>query len=414
MFSFIENKLRSLLHVDNFNHTSRNCLYFILIMNVISSAMVTIFIPGFSSAAADLQAAQSAMQLTVVVHLLGEIIGRLLWGPLCDYIGKKHGLIPAVTVSIIGQLGCCLSQSVEMLIVMRFIQAVGSGVVYVVSLNFIASNFDGVAKSKAYSTLEMYQPIANLTAPILGSILCTIGGWRFIFFFLFVAQTIVRFMLSLYMPNDKPIAMKSSILLGLLRDYRSVMKNKKFVIYAIIPGFVVGGYMVYSAHAPEIYQYSIAPGGQFSESFFIALIQSVPLVFNIISTSIYRKVVQKSGLIISRRIGTAFNVVFMLFLALLAENIITFSCTSIIIAMCIHSVCSAFLVPISVTRAMECSNEKAGILAASIVVFRNSIMSICISLGAVFPGIQALICELLLVSIFVLLLLFIRRFVPDR
>lgn len=412
MFSYIENRLRSFLHVDNFNHTSRKCLYFILIMNVISSAMVTIFIPGFSLAAADLQAAQSAMQLTVVVHLLGEIIGRLLWGPLCDYIGKKHGLIPAVTVSIIGQLGCCLSQSVEMLIVMRFIQAVGSGVVYVVSLNFIASNFDGVAKSKAYSTLEMYQPIANLTAPILGSILCTIGGWRFIFFFLFIAQTIVRLMLSLYMPNDKPIAMKSSILLGLLRDYRSVMKNKKFVIYAIIPGFVVGGYMVYSAHAPEIYRHTITSG--FSESFFIALIQSVPLVFNIISTSIYRKVVQKSGLIISRRIGTAFNVLFMVFLALLADNLIAFSCTSIIAAMCIHSVCSAFLVPISVTRAMECSNEKAGILAASIVVFRNSIMSICISVGAAFTGTQALIYELLLVSTCVLLLLFIRRFIPDR
>ena len=123
---------------------------------------------------------------------------------------------------------------------------------------------------------------------------------------------------------------------------------------------------------------------------------------------------QKSGLIISRRIGTAFNVLFMVFLALLADNLIAFSCTSIIAAMCIHSVCSAFLVPISVTRAMECSNEKAGILAASIVVFRNSIMSICISVGAAFTGTQALIYELLLVSTCVLLLLFIRRFIPDR
>ncbi len=377
-------------------------------MNVISSAMVTIFIPGFASAAVDLSTTQNALQLTVVVHLIGEIIGRLLWGPLSDYVGQKNGLIPAVTVSIIGQAICCISTSVEMLIIARFIQAIGSGVVYVVSLNYIASHFDGVAKGQAYSMLEMYQPIANLTAPLLGSVLCMIGGWRFIFIFLVISQCIIRVMLSLYMQEDKPSNTKVSVS-GILKGYISVIKNKKFVIYAVIPGFAVGCYMIYSAHAPEIYENIASVNANNFASLYIALIQSAPLIFNLFSTILYRSTVQKYGLKLSRRIGGALNTLFISVLILLITKVIPFNYWSIIIAMSIQNASSAFLVPVSVTGAMECSTEKTGILAASIVIFRNSIMSLCLVISAINTNITLLFCELCLPAICVLILLYFRR-----
>lgn len=412
MLKVLDGRLKSFFKVDSFNYASRRCLYFILFINVVASSGVTIFIPGFSFAANALNSTAGLMQLTVVAHLLGEIIGRLLWGPLCDYIGKRSGLIPAVSLSIVGQLGCALSTSVEMLICCRFIQAIGSGVIYVVSLNYIACHFDGVAKRKAFSTIEMYQPIANLCAPMLGSLLCLIGGWRLIFVFLCLIQIIIRSLLGIYMPDDKPENAKASIRL-ILNDYRSVVKNKRFVIYAVIPGFIVGGYMIFSSHTPEIYHaMSNGDRGEYS-AMCIALIQSIPLVFNIFFTSVYRSFVQKYGLKTSRRIGALANVAHIGFIALMILGVFHFGYTSIILAMCIHSISSAFLVPISVTSAMECSNERTGVLAAVIVVFRNLIMSACISIGTIFDGMNAVLYELLFVSVCVVCLLFFRKSVSN-
>lgn len=408
MFNFLENKLRSVLHVENFNHASRKCLYFILLINIIASLIGTIFIPGFSSAALELHTTQGVMQLTIVSHLIGEIVGRLLWGPLSDYIGSRNGLIPAITLSILGQIGCFFSTSVEMLIVMRFIQAIGSGVVYVVSLNYIACHFDGIAKYKAYSTLEMYQPIANLTAPILGSFFCMTGGWRSIFLFFVLAQTIIRLMLGIYMPDDKPVKCKASIP-TILGDYKAVVKNKKFLVYAIIPGFVVGCYMTFSVHVPEIYHHVTNGISNAYIALHIALIQSAPLCFNLIATSLYKLTVQKYGIKISRRIGSILNVGFMLCIVYLINVISDFKLSTIILAMCIQCISSAFLVPVSVTGAMESSTEKSGILAATVVVVRNAIMSICLGLSAISMGMSALLCELLISAAFVSALLYFRR-----
>lgn len=411
MLTSVENKLRSILRVADFNHASRKCLYFILIMNVVSSAMVTIFIPGFSSAASDLHATQNSLQLTVVLHLVGEIIGRFLCGPLSDYVGKRNGLIPAVTLSIFGQLGCLCSNSIEMLMLMRFVQAIGSGVVYVVSVNYIACHFDGVARNKAYSTLEMYQPIANLTAPLFGSILCMIGGWRFIFLFLLIAQCLIRIFLSLYMPNDKPIAEKFSI--GLLfKNYASIIRNTKFLMYAVIPGFSVGSYMIFSSHSPEIYHY-LSGGNDECASLHIALIQSLPLLFNVFSTTMYRRTLQRYGLKTSQRVGAFFNILFTINLLLIILNKTPFCYTSLMLAMCIHGISCAFLVPASVTNAMECIQVNTGAVAASVVVLRNAIMSACISICTIHSGMYALLYELLFPAIFVLMFLSLKRIVSN-
>lgn len=405
MFGFFENRLRGVLHVEKFNHSSRRCLYFILLMNVISSMMVTIFIPGFSLAATALKTVQSMMQLTVVAHLVGEIAGRLLYGPMSDYIGNKKGLIPAMTLSIIGQLGCFLAQSVDMLIVMRFVQAIGSGVVYVISLNYINSNFIGIAKCKAMSTLEMYQPIANLTAPIIGGVLCYFCGWRSIFLFLLIMQIIMRIIIGLYMPDDQTsIQQHKWIILAIFNDYKRLIFNKFFLIYSIIPGFIVGGYLIFSSHAPEICEEL----GQRSE-FNVVVLQSLPLVFNIISTSFYRYVVREFNISTARRLGTIANILLAALLLLMIFGGVQSSIPIIIFIMCVQCFGSAFIVPVSVLGAMETSTGKSGSSAAAIVVFRNTIMSICVSFAAIHSGLQSFFIEILATVIIVLGLLGLRK-----
>ncbi len=405
IFKNLIDHFKKTIDVDNFNYASRKCLYFILLTNVIASMMVTIFIPAFSSTATELNATQSLMQITIVAHLIGEVVGRISCGIASDYLGCKKSVIIYLIVSAFGLLGCALCTSISFLICMRFLQAIGSGAVYVVSLNYINYNFSGLAKCRAMSTLEMYQPIANLIAPICGGIICLSFGWRWIFLFLFILQICAILLIKLYMPLDRVLEKLEFSFHTIFIDYKNLIFNKKFFVYAVLPGFTVGGYLIYSSHVPEICEEL-----NMSSEFNIVFFQSIPLVINLLASSIYRYTVRKSGVRFSRRIGAISNGIMSFLLALMIAKIFDIhNITLILIAMCIQCFSGAFIVPISVIGAMESALSRAGIAAASIVTLRNLVMAVSISLASIYTGIESCICEIFIATVIVLILLFFRK-----
>lgn len=396
---------KKILDVDNFNYASRKCLYFILFANVISSMMVTIFIPAFSSTSVELNTTQSLMQITIVAHLIGEIVGRVSCGIASDYFGCKRSVIVYLLLSSFGLIGCALCTSISFMIFMRFLQAIGSGAVYVVSLNYINYNFSGLAKCRAMSTLEMYQPIANLVAPICGGIICSFFGWRYIFAFLFVSQVFVASIIKVYMPLDRVLEKLEFSFNMIFFDYKKLILNKKFFVYAVLPGFIVGGYLIYSSHVPEICEELNIPS-----EFNIVCLQSIPLIINLISSSIYRYTVKKSGIIFSRRIGAISNGILACILLLLLSNLLDMHNVSLILlAMCIQCFSSAFIVPVSIIGAMESALSRSGVTAASIVTLRNFVMAVSISFASIYAGLTACILEIFTVTVIVLILLIFRK-----
>ncbi|MDR1982730.1 MAG: MFS transporter [Holosporaceae bacterium] len=369
---------RSFILGKNGKISNRKIAFFLLFFNVITSAAVSIYIPCLKQMAIDLRTTNAIMQMTIVAHLIGEFIGRMLCGPFIAAYGNRVIVLPSLIISILGHLGCMISGSAGVFMIMRFIQAIGASVIYVVSQSVIDETFNEKEKSSVMGILELYQPIAWILSPFVGSILAEISNWRFSFLVLLVAQLggIVFFLI--YPSKRHSQTGKVCSASRLFCDYGSILKNSSFIIYALIPGLFAGGYMIFATCSPFICAKFFG-----NNSADIALFSSIPLFFYVIATFAYRVTVDKFGITISRRIGTSIYGIFGIYLTYLIMHKSPWTPGALLALMCLQCSGSAFLVPVSVLKALQSTAPHSTCVGAStVVIFRNIIMSMCITMGA--------------------------------
>ena len=380
--------------------SNRRVAIFLLLMNVITSASVSIYIPSMKQMAMDLQTTNEMMQMTIVAHLIGEFFGRVLSGPLINFYGIKTIIIPALILSTVGHFGCCVSTGLSFFICMRFFQAIGASVIYVVSLSIINDLFNEKEKAGVVGLMELYQPVAWIISPFVGALFAEIGNWRLSFFVLMITQIIgVIFFYSC--PEKKKIMPVSKFTTrGLFKDYKVILKNSYFVIYALIPGLYAGGYMIFATSCPFIFADSSAD---------VALFSAVPLLFYVGGTFVYRYIVRHYCLAVSKRIGVGIYFAFGVYIFYLISFQPEWSHFHLISLMCIQCIGSAFLVPVSVLKALQSASDAASVGASTVVVFRNIIMSICISMSARFSGNVTTIMACIFMTVASVLMLIITR-----
>lgn len=376
----------------------------LLFLNIVTSAAVSVYIPSLKQMTVDLGTTNALIQMTIVVHLIGEFFGRLLCGPLVDTYGNKKIIIPCLSLSVIGHFGCFMAHSLECFICMRFIQAIGASVVYIVSLSVINATFQDKEKGSVVGILELYQPIAWILSPFVGSILAELGSWRLSFLVLMLSHFCGILFFLCYTEKPQRVHLKKFSVAKLFCDYKSVLKNSLFVVYALIPGLFAGGYMIFATSCPFICSTFFG-----NNSADVAIFSAIPLLFYVIATFGYRFVVRKFGTKTSRRIGTITFITFGICVIWLILDSATWTPAMLLGLMCLQCIGSAFLVPVSVLKALQSSSHAASVGASTVVVFRNIIMSVCISLSAKFNGSITTIMACVCITVGTVLMLMVTR-----
>ena len=386
-------------------NANKKLAFFLLFMNVAASAAVSIYIPCLKRMAIDFQTTGAMLQMSIVMYLIGEFIGRLVAGPLIGSGRIKKTIVPALVISIIGHIGCILSSSISMFLVMRFVQALGSSVIYIASIGIINSRFNEKEQSEVIGILELYQPIAWILSPFVGTLLAQIGSWRLSFIVLMMAQIFGLLIFSLY-DEDKLQKPKCEISMAkFFCDYGSVLKNFYFVIYALIPGLFAGGYMIFMTNAPFIYS-TVFGNSAIDAAFF----QAIPLIFYVLATFAYRSIVKAFNIKLAKKIGVCIYVVFIVYMIIIVSNKShTWTANHLLALMCMQCAGSAFLVPISIIKAIQSTGHTSSVGASTVVVFRNIIMSLCISLSTKFSKNITMVMGSVFMTVGTALILFTAR-----
>lgn len=139
---------------------------------------IDLYLPALPTIGADLGASPAAVQLSVTLFLAGFTVGMLFCGPLSDRLGRRPVLLGGVALFALASLACMMAGSVEQLIAARLFQALGGGAAFVLSRVVVRDLFPGVAAIRMLSLLAMVSALAPLLAPLAGSGLMTVFGWR--------------------------------------------------------------------------------------------------------------------------------------------------------------------------------------------------------------------------------------------
>ena len=383
----------------------RRIIFFLLFLNVTTSAAVSIYIPCIKQMSLDFACTNAMMQMTIVMHLIGEFMGRFFCGPFIDSFGSKKIIMPSIWLSILGHFGCAVSSNLYVFMLMRFFQAAGSSVIYIVSIEIINDTFNDREKGSVLGVLELYQPIAWILSPFVGCILSEISTWRLCFVVMLLAQLLGFLFFWAYFSNNGEKSLKQFSVSKFFFDYKSILKNSYFIIYALIPGLFAGGYMIFASNSP--FMCSQLYGNNSAD---IAIFQALPLVFYVIATFIYRLTIVKFGVRTSKIVGIIVYLIFGIYMILALGLLQTkWSAYNLLALMCIQCVGSAFLVPVSVLKALQSSSHASSVGASTVVVFRNIIMSLCISLSARFTESITMIMGSVLMTVGTALVLFMAR-----
>ena len=98
----------------------------ILILGLLSAIgpfSIDMYLPGFPAIANSMHTTIDKVAYSLSSFFLGVCIGQLVCGPLLDRFGRKIILLIGLSLYIGASIGCALSNSVEMLVLFRFLQA---------------------------------------------------------------------------------------------------------------------------------------------------------------------------------------------------------------------------------------------------------------------------------------------------
>jgi len=154
--------------------------------------MIASFITPFMSNAINLAipaismefgATQSLMNWVLSSFLLSTTAFLLPFGRLADQYGRKKIFLYGMVLLAASSLGCALAPSIIVLIVLRVIQGVASGMVLGNSMAILTSAIPPEYRGKALGFTSAVTYIGLSCGPALGGFISNMLGWRALFYF---------------------------------------------------------------------------------------------------------------------------------------------------------------------------------------------------------------------------------------
>lgn len=192
------------------------------------------YLPAFESIRIQLATSQAMTGLTLSVFLFGMAIGQLIYGPLSDNLGRIKVLAGGMVMFALASAACYFSTSIEMLLVARFLQALGACSASVIWQAIVIDRFDNKTAQNVFATIMPLVALSPALAPLLGAAIETWAGWRSIFIVL-ILLGIILFITTLRQLETAPkLISEMAIHKRIIGDYKRILSSRKFMGNMII------------------------------------------------------------------------------------------------------------------------------------------------------------------------------------
>jgi DHA1 family bicyclomycin/chloramphenicol resistance-like MFS transporter len=209
------------------------------------------YLPAFPSIRAELNASDSAVQLTLTGMLGGLAFGQLIIGPLSDAFGRRKPLLIGVMAHAVASVLCALAPSIFLLSTVRILQGFAGAAISVVAMAMVRDLFSGVAVARLMSRLMLVIGLAPILAPSLGGLILEWTTWRGIFGVLAAAAVVLTVVAFLGIRETLPPALRRPAdLRSTLGTYRSLVGDRTFVALVLIGGLMLSAVFAYVSSSP--------------------------------------------------------------------------------------------------------------------------------------------------------------------
>ncbi|MGX9864050.1 multidrug effflux MFS transporter [Pseudomonas moraviensis] len=353
----------------------RGAVSLLLAMILLGVFPLDVLLPSFPALAAHFDRSPSEIALSISLFAVGIAFAQLLIGPLSDVIGRKGLLLAGMTVSLLGAIGCVLSNDYTLFLIFRVMQALGCGC-FVLSQALVQDLFAGNERDRLRILMVTATGIFISVSPLAGTFLQATFGWRGSFWLFIALAAVVLLKTWRLLDNSRPS--HDANRLGFIQSYQRVLGNFEFVSCWLISAFAFACHFSFIVISPLIFmeQLQMAP----YDFALILLIYGASYVFGGLLASVLNRLINAQQQIFTGQSLILISGLVMLYLAANHE----LSAATVLVPMLICTAGTTISRPPATSRAMSLFTENAGASASAgstIIFICGGLVSALISLG---------------------------------
>ena len=215
------------------------------------------YLPTFPYVADFFGLPQGTVQASLSGVSIGIAVGQFFIGPITDAFGRRLPLILAMLAFAAATILVAFAPSFEVFLVLRFLMGVFAACSDVIGRAIVRDLFRGQPMQQMLSKIFIFQALAPILSPIIGSQLLGIGPWQNVFLlFGFIGLALGIFSMR-FLVETLPIAQRRSpSFAGMMRGYRSVLRDPVFVGLMLFGASQLAGIFSYLNTVPVLFQES--------------------------------------------------------------------------------------------------------------------------------------------------------------
>jgi DHA1 family bicyclomycin/chloramphenicol resistance-like MFS transporter len=224
---------------------------------------IHLFFPVMPEVGRALSISPALVGLTFSVTLFVMAFITLVYGSLSDRLGRRPVLLTGLTLFTLGGVLSSFAGSVTGLIVGRVIQALGAGCSATLTRAIAHDAYGSEKLVKIIAYLTMAYTFGPMVAPLVGGVLIDAFGWRSAFWLSSVAGVAILFASwrMIHETHDAAHRRKQAGAAGsgsdgnssaahrLWRDYRSLLRQPRFLAFVLQTGFSTGTFLAMASGA---------------------------------------------------------------------------------------------------------------------------------------------------------------------
>lgn len=193
---------------------------FVALMAMLAATVafsIDAMLPALSTMGAELSPdAPDRAALVVTAFIGGMGLGTLFAGPLSDAHGRRRVMFAGAGLYIAAAAVAAFAQSLEALLVARFVQGLGASGPRVASMAMIRDRYQGREMARILSFVMVVFTLVPVLAPTLGAGIIWASGWRGIFWAFVVFALATALWLHLRQPETLTPQTRRPFRLGML------------------------------------------------------------------------------------------------------------------------------------------------------------------------------------------------------
>jgi DHA1 family bicyclomycin/chloramphenicol resistance-like MFS transporter len=223
------------------------------LLSAIGPFAIDMYLPALPAIGASLGAEVGAVQFSLTAFFLSLGVGQLLYGPVSDMVGRKPPLYFGLGLFTLASIGCALASDIQTLVALRFLQGLGAAAGMAIPRAVVRDLHTGTEAARLMSLLMLVFSVSPILAPLAGSGVIALTGWRGVFWAVALASVAGLALVYGALQETRSEADRVESSLGsALRAYALLLRDWHYLGLVGIGSTALAGFFVFLAGSPFV------------------------------------------------------------------------------------------------------------------------------------------------------------------